>query len=266
MRLAVAVIICSAGCGRFSFDRAGDGGVAGDGRPIDAPGAIDGAADGAIDGAVDAALAPIALVQQATKQMSSTDTITIAFTSPTTPGHVLVMMASTDTKITSIASVTGGGSTDWSEIAAVAGAGGTCSSCLRGAMWYGKTTASGMSVVVTAAEVGLDDLAVSITEWSGIGALEGKRTSGPVTSNDNVITPSITPAQPSDLVLAMGAWDRATLASGPLNGFTALQPAIVPNNSILYAAYAIPGAPTATGWDLAMVPQSWITIIATFSH
>ena len=252
----MAAIWLAAGCGRIAFDQRGDG-------------TQDGArGDTASDGLADGSRAPITLVQQATNEADAVAAMTVTLGSAVGSGDVLVMTASTDTMITGIQSVAGGGAA-WMQVSEVAGSGGSCTGCIRGAMWSGQSAAGGStSITVTFAEVAPDDVAVSVSEWSGLGpTLGGVVTAGPLPTT-TVQTGALTTTQADQLVLAMGAWDRADISAGPTNGFASLDPAVVPSNSYLASAWLIAPSPASvsTGWDLTASPQAWIGIIAAFSR
>ena len=225
-----------------------------------------GAASDTLSGDVGAdgkAASPIALVQEAVQQGEPVASVTVTLGAAVQPGHLLVMMASTDTMVTSITSVTGGGAT-WAQIASVPGLGGSCTGCIRGAMWAGRSTGGTGSVRVDFATAG-DDVAVSVTEWSGLAGFDAAVQAGPSTTTQ-VATGALATTEPGELVLAMGAWDRADVVAGPASGFTALMPSVVPNNSYLASGWLVAAAPGSIGttWDLTAAPQAWISIVATF--
>jgi len=207
---------------------------------------------------------PSGFVQQSAGKQSGGTSATAKFASAATAGDLVVAAISTDTNIGQIQSVTGV-SDAWMQIAAVPGTGASCSGCIRGAMWYGFASGNGDSAVTVQVDAS-DDFVVSVSEWTGVVALDLSATAGPDTTI-TVSSGSVATAVANDLVLAMGAWDQAKTSGGPTGGFVALDQV---HESVAFVAPAWrvlgqQGSANAT-WQLSATTQSWIGIAAAFSR
>jgi hypothetical protein len=241
---------------------------AGGDAPKDGPG-NDGPKDGP---GIDAAAIQIRPVQQGTASNPSSLTLVVTMPAASTTGDTLIAAISTDSNITSVVSVSGGGVGTWQQIVAVAGTnGGVCdppaTGCIRGALWWGTVGAAGGQNVTLTFSGTADNLGASITEWSGIATLDTFTKAGPTKDSSAVSSGMVTTTLPNELVFAMGAWDNASTPSTPgppTNGFTELLDAT--GTSYAAPAYLIASAPgmESTGWTLSAQTKQWIGIAAAF--
>ncbi len=221
---------------------------------------VDAAADGAV--LPDAGTGAPKLVQQAVNSTSSGTMVIVTLPSAINAGDLLVMTASTDTMINNL-TVAGGGVT-WQQVTLVHGISGNS---IRASMWYGLNATNGGTTAVTVTVDASDDFAVSVSEWSGIlasGALDTSATAGPATTI-TVASGNATTTHTNDLLVAMGAWDKSGLSSGP-SGFTPLVQVLNPGAANLTPAFKIAASADtySTTWTLTATTAEHAGIITGF--
>ncbi len=115
--------------------------------------------DAALDAPPDAAAATATLIQQNTAY-GAAPTASLSVTLATTPtaGHVLVMVGATPQA--SLATVTGGGVTTWTQIAA-----STVNANIE--VWYGVSDGSSSTVTI-GLPGGTAPMGMAVTEWAGL--------------------------------------------------------------------------------------------------
>lgn len=174
------------------------------------------------------------------------------------PGNALLLATSTDTQVSAVTSVTGGGVT-WRQLAVVGGLGDICNGCIRAALWYGADS-TGDDPTVTATFDATDDVAISAVALADVSGIGEPAVSGPAATAD-VATGTVV-AHPGDLVIAAAAWDDIALSSGPTDAFSSRDVVSAPGGAwlALATAEARTGA-VGTQWTLAGATQAWGTII-----
>ena len=184
-----------------------------------------------------------AVVQRANG--ASTGTATASFSSDTTAGNTIVLMAQVSSATEVVQSVAGAGVSSWHQIAgATIDTGGYDTE-----MWYGDVTISGSGTITVVESGGAsDNVRLIAAEVSGlVSSPVDQATATTYTSTTSPVTPTINTTASNEIVFGY-AKDLGTgsTISSPTNGFTALTSPVV-YNALAYEVTSSSGA-YSTGW------------------